>query len=713
METDHFIWNKKNGKAIKSPLKLFLLMILLIIIIDIARLFLIHIFPELTLFYEIMVNLILILVILVPVLYFFAYYRFKLTVEELQKAENEARKNEEKFRKVFMTSPDAISVKRISDGEYMLINEGFTKMFQYNEEEIVGRSFRAMNILDSSEELDIIFNTLYKKGNAENIEVVLQKKDGKKFSALVSASLLELDGVAYFLTVTKDISNSKRIEGELLRDQLLIDALMNNLTDYIYIKDCESRFQRINRSSAHAFGLEDPDQIIGKSDRDFYLEEDAKKAYKDEQAIIRTGQPIIKEEKLSMKDGTDMWLLTTKMPLLDKDRNIVGTFGISKNITEQKNLEEALHLKHLQLEAIIANSPDHIYYKDRNSKFVLCNTPLALLAGCTSEKELIGKSDFDFYPHDLAQQYFNVEQALMENGHPLLNYEEPLSNNQTGELHWFLSSKVPVKDADGNVIGLVGISRDITDRKKSEDEIRSKNESLQNLNTEKDKFFSIVAHDLRGPLSSFVAATKMITDEINTMSIEEIKEITLSMRASATNVYTLLENLLEWSRLKRGVMDFVPERFNLKEKIQACVDVLSESAKKKSVDLEVEISEDIYAFADNHMFDTVILNLISNAIKFSYTGGKVTLMADYNIDHYIEIKVKDSGIGMSPELISKLFLITEKTSRTGTQGEPSTGLGLLLCKEFIEKHGGKIWVESAKGKGSTFIFTLPDKGYFF
>ena len=231
-------------------------------------------------------------------------------------------------------------------------------------------------------------------------------------------------------------------------------------------------------------------------------------------------------------------------------------------------------------------------------------------------------------------------------------------------------------------------------------ELEDQNQVLETLNAEKDKFFSILAHDLRGPLSAFVGATQIINEDIQTMEMKDIKDITLSMKTSATNIYTLLENLLEWSRMIRGGMDFVPV------KIEACIDVLSESARKKQIALTFSVPDEIEVFADNPMLDTVIRNLVSNALKFTPIGGKVTLTAELKIDHIVEIKVRDSGIGMTPGLKSKLFMISEKTSRRGTEGEPSTGLGLLLCKEFIEKNGGKIWVESEVGAGSTFSFSI-------
>jgi len=240
-----------------------------------------------------------------------------------------------------------------------------------------------------------------------------------------------------------------------------------------------------------------------------------------------------------------------------------------------------------------------------------------------------------------------------------------------------------------------------------EKSVAIKTAELSELNAAKDKFFSIIAHDLRGPLSSFVGATQILTEDILTMGKEEIMDISVSMKTSAKNIYNLLENLLEWSRLMQGQMDFVPVKFSLKEKIEACIDVLSEYARKKRIEIAIVIPDEIEVFADNHMFDSVIRNLVSNAIKFTPVGGKVSVTAYVKNDHSIEVAISDSGIGMTPELKNKLFLLNEKTRRKGTEGEPSTGLGLLLCKEFIEKHGGKIWVESEPGKGSIFNFSLP------
>ena len=377
-----------------------------------------------------------------------------------------------------------------------------------------------------------------------------------------------------------------------------------------------------------------------------------------------------------------------------------------QSINERKLTEEKLNQEQYLMRNLMDNLPDHIYFKDRESRFIRVNSTQAQLFGLKDPDKVIGKTDFDYFSEEHAKQAYEDEQDILQTGQPVIKEEKETWTDRPDT--WVYTTKVPLRDYDGRVLGTFGISRDITDRKLAEEEIRRKNELLQDINAEKDKFFSIIAHDLRSPLSAFVAATQILAEEIQTMNIEEMREITQNLKASATNIFTLLENLLEWSRLRRGGMDFIPEKLNLREKIESCIDVLTESARKKRIELTFSIPDEIEVFADNHMIDAVIRNLVSNSVKFTPAGGKINVAAVYADNHYIEIKVRDSGIGMTPELKNKLFMISEKTSRNGTEGELSTGLGLLLCKEFIEKHNGKIWVESEVGTGSIFHFTIPE-----
>jgi len=660
-------------------------------------------------------------------------------INELRQSEEKLRKSCEKYKIAYMNSPDAININRLSDGMYVSVNDGFTKILGYTENDAIGRSSLEMNIWVNPEDRENLVKELESGGNVKDYEADFLSKTGNIVPGLLSASLIDLDGVPHILTVVRDITVSKKAEEALAKEQFLINSLMNNLSDHVYFKDLNSKFIRTNKSHAISFGLSDPKHVIGKSDFDFFTEQAANQAFEDEQAIIKTGQSILKEEKLTRKDCSDVWFSAMKMPLRDNDGKIIGTFGISRDITGRKRselenyalfeiiqgitstdkLDELLKLIHNSLGKVVYADNCFVALKDQTSG--LFSFPYFVdKVDTTPIPTSMGKSCSDYVfrtvkPLLLNQKKFDslVEQGEVEligsNSPSWIGIPLQTPSKVIGVLVLQHYEKENVY-SENDLKFLVSIGNQIAiaiERKKAEEEISFKNEQLQLINAEKDKFFSIIAHDLRGPLSAFVDATQILTEEIQNMDLEEIKDITMSMKTSASNIYGLLENLLEWSRLRRGAMDFVPENLNLKKKIEASIDVLSESARKKRIGLTISVPGELEIRADIHMFDTIIRNLISNAIKFTISGGKVIVTANYNGDHYIVVKISDSGIGMAPELRNKLFQIDEKTSRPGTEGETSTGLGLLLCKEFIEKHGGKIWVESSVGQGSTFSFSLP------
>lgn len=248
---------------------------------------------------------------------------------------------------------------------------------------------------------------------------------------------------------------------------------------------------------------------------------------------------------------------------------------------------------------------------------------------------------------------------------------------------------------------------DITGRMQAETALTLKNEELTRLNAEKDKFFSILAHDLRSPLSSFLGLTKIFSEELSEMKHEEVQELANSLRESAKSVYHLLENLLDWSQMQRGLIEFKPVKVHLNDIIRKTIGSLSDLANQKNQEVQLQLSGNPFVRVDLTMLESTLRNLLSNALKFSFRGGQITLSTNVLQDKFVEIAIIDNGLGMSVGLISRLFTLDGRTGRIGTEGEHSTGLGLLLCKEFVEKNGGEIVAVSVEGKGSTFSFTLP------
>lgn len=279
------------------------------------------------------------------------------------------------------------------------------------------------------------------------------------------------EDITVLQTLADQLANAiinARLYEALELEQYLMNALMDSIPDHIYFKDRESRFLRASRSQTDRFGLNKPADVIGKSDFDFFTEEHARPAYEDEQRIIRTGEPILGlEERETWPDRPDTWVSTSKMPLRDREGNIIGTFGISTDVTQRKIIEIQLAEERNLLRMLIDNLPDHVYAKDAESRFTLANIAVAHHMGVATPDELIGKNDFDFYPLDLAERYYADEQALMQSGQSLFTHEE-FTQDPAGQPMWTLTTKVLLRDNQGKVVGLVGIGRDITERKRAE-----------------------------------------------------------------------------------------------------------------------------------------------------------------------------------------------------------------------------------------------------
>ena len=373
---------------------------------------------------------------------------------------------------------------------------------------------------------------------------------------------------------------------------------------------------------------------------------------------------------------------------------------------ERRQAEGKLQKERLLLRTVIDNIPDSIYCKDTAGGKTLANHTELRYAQVTSETEILGKTDFDLYPKELAEAFYADDQVVLKTGQPVINREEFVMDNN-GRKRWLLTSKLPLKDEVGNITGIVGIGRDVTIRRQIQEEIKLKNEELICSNAEKDKFFSIIAHDLKGPFNGFLGLTQVMAEELPSLTPAEVQKIAVSMSNSAKNLYHLLENLLEWSQIQQGAFPFNPEAIQLGIVVRSSIDMIYETAKSKDIEIATDIADGLLVFVDINMVQTVIRNLVFNAVKFTPKGGKVTLLAKVATGNNIEISIQDNGIGMGRNIIENLFRIDVHTNRKGTEGEPSTGLGLLLCKEFTEKNGGKIRVESEVGIGSTFYFTLP------
>jgi PAS domain S-box-containing protein len=299
------------------------------------------------------------------------------------------------------------------------------------------------------------------------------------------------------------------------------------------------------------------------------------------------------------------------------------------------------------------------------------------------------------------EKFYSGDRTMMIETHELQQ------RCKSGELIWVEFTTMFKLDEQNAITDIYGVSRNIDSRKKDEIQISLNNTALKELNQQKDKFFSIIAHDIRSPFNAFLGLTELMADEIEHMTIDELQHIAVSMKKSARNLYNLLSNLLEWSRMQRGLIEFNPALHSLTEIVSEVIPTFSEMADKKNIAIHIDIDDASTVYVDKNMLETVIRNLLTNAIKFSEHHKTITLSSNRCQNGRTEITVIDQGIGIPEETLNSLFVLGNRASQPGTDGEPSTGLGLLLCKEYVDKNNGAIRVESTPGVGSSFLICLP------
>jgi PAS domain S-box-containing protein len=374
------------------------------------------------------------------------------------------------------------------------------------------------------------------------------------------------------------------------------------------------------------------------------------------------------------------------------------------DFSERWQIEEALKESEKKYKNIVNNLIDIYYRTDLSGNLIMVSPSCLETFGYSNMDEVLGKSIELLYP-DKEERLTFLE--MLSTSGKVVNYRTKLLK-KNGEEVYVETTSNPLFDFKGNCIGVEGIVRDITDRMLAEQALKKSESRLRELNATKDKLFSIIAHDLKSPFSSIIGFSELISENFESLSSDEIKEYIKHIDISAKNTLSLLDNLLIWAKTQTGQMVFKPICLNFKNILEQVTSVANPSALIKNISISYLNPEDMIVFADYNMLQTILRNLISNAIKFTGPGGRIEIISQV-IEGFVEIIISDNGIGMDEKSLETLFKIDKSVINTGTAKESGSGLGLLICIEFVEKHGGRIWAESATNIGSAFHFTLPLK----
>lgn len=380
-----------------------------------------------------------------------------------------------------------------------------------------------------------------------------------------------------------------------------------------------------------------------------------------------------------------------------KKANIITHISLfARDIAHRKEAERRLNEYLTFLETLLETVPIPIFYKDIKGRYIGCNSVFESYTGY-KKKELIGKTVFELYPVELAGMYHKYDVELFGRGGNQIYEGQMLFRD--GTMRDIIYHKATFTDSQGDVAGLIGAIYDVTEKNLVE-------RSLREINLTKDKLISIIAHDLKNPFSQVIGFSEVILNNLYVSDLSSIERNVGYIRSAALSAYELLLNLLDWSRLETGRLIFNPRQINLSGIINEVIEGQRVFAEQKNINLFSNVLCEIYLRADENMVKSILRNLIGNAIKFTPERGTVFVNCTFEAA-WVRVKVKDNGCGMDSALSDEILYGDKAVSRPGTANEKGTGLGLRICRDFIERHGGSFQIQSTQGSGSEFSFTLP------
>ncbi|WP_304130812.1 ATP-binding protein [Ignavibacterium album] len=419
--------------------------------------------------------------------------------------------------------------------------------------------------------------------------------------------------------------------------------------------------------------------------------------------------PIIYLTSYTDEDTFEKAKLTEPAAYLSKPFNLDELNRIIQLTLFNHNIKKELIETKRRYELAVEAGKTGVWEYIPSERRTVVDSGFLKLLGLKGEGKLTDEKDWaNFVPVEDLQVISSKLNELISGRADNYSFEHRIINVD-GELRWVSSKGKSVKDEEGNTVKIIGTVTDITDLKETERKLKHHSDELKRSNVAKDNFFSIIAHDLRNPFHTILGASELLANYSFEMNQEEIKETAQNIYRAASNVYNLLVNLLEWSRFQTGNLEVKKSQFNLCEIVNQVLELYSEQLERKKLSVYRKCDETCYVFADKYMIESVVRNLISNALKFTPVGRSIEIICRNLDNDFVEFSVKDNGVGIPREIQQKLFQFDTQISTRGTEQEKGTGLGLVLCKDFIEKNDGTISFESEVGKGSIFKVKIPKK----
>ncbi len=628
-------------------------------------------------------------------------YAVARDISEKRQSEDLILKQKEVLESITRSLRDAI-IMLDNTGNITFWNKAASSIFGYSIGEAMGQNLHKLispvKYLSAHNEAFPNFQ-LTGQGSAtgKTLELTAVHKNGTEFPVEISMSGFKDKDSWQSVGVIRDITERKVSEEALKKSEQKFRQIFHNMQDVYVMTNIDGKILEISPSIKRLLNF-DREELIGTQVDDLYFNRE------DRQKVIREvgekGELLDYELRLRHKNDQMVWASVNNHNVFDNEGNFLGIETIVRDISFRKHAEDEMQ----KLSTAVEHSPVSIVISDLEGKIVYAN-PKAVETTGYSLEELIGQNPRVLKSGETPQEEYRKLWETISSGNQWSGTFHNKKKN--GILYWESSSISPILDSTGKIINYVAVKEDITEKKKINDELIASEAKLKEANTTKDKLFSIIGHDLRSSIGSFQPILELLADESNLEESEKNVLLNALIQGSKT-AYSLLENLLSWASGQSNRINLEPVNFYINEIIECNIDLLSSSAYQKSITITVNNKEPVSAFADRNSIDLVVRNLLSNAIKFTNEKGNITIdITDH--EDFVEIGIADNGIGIKKDLADNLFSTNSFYTTLGTNFEKGSGLGLVLCKDFVEKNGGKIRVESVVGEGSRFIFTIPKR----
>lgn len=629
-------------------------------------------------------------------------------IAERRIIETDLRITKQKLETVFLSAPLALTVLDTS-GKITRWNPAAEKMFGWSEAEVLGN---ACPLTPPGKEKEYFqgFRRVLEGSPMFGVEAKRRRKDGSPIHiSLSSAPLYSVNNLAIgVITIFADISERKAMEQALRESETRFRSIFENAGAGIVTLDSNGHFLQTNHEFCRMLCYE-AEELLQLTVYDITHPEHLEET-RDNYQILRP-EHISYEKRYRRKTGEILWGQVSGTWIRNHRHEPQYAIALIQDISERKRAEAELRRQKDLLADVINHVPAAVFWKDRQSVFLGCNRAIAKLAGLEHPDRIVGLTDYDLpWTREESDFFRECDRQVMESGRPMLNIEEP-QHQSDGRQVTLLTSKVPLRDANGEIFGLLGIFTDITDRKRMEEELLQAKDQAESANRAKSEFLANMSHEIRTPMNGIIGMTDLLLDSELTPDQRECLDLA---RGSAQSLLALLNDILDFSKIEAGrlILENVP--FKLHETLHGIVEALRFQAMRKGLAVELHCAPEVplTIVGDAGRLNQILLNLIGNAIKFTAEGSIDVFVGLHDettandAARHLHFAVSDTGIGIPTDKLELIFDSFAQADGSITRRFGGTGLGLSIAKELTTLMGGRIWAESALHQGSTFHFTI-------